>query len=231
MIPFRKRKHADSEEGCKRPLKQKSTNVRRRRRNDKDKLGSSHSTNARVATIDIQPRLMPTSLVFESENVSIRLVEEELSQTVSFRDIGGSPKSQRRLSTDMMDISEQSIQLEDFNQPPNSTSTPLASPCKNDYIENEAPLYQPQEYSPTTVDQYLQSRCMLSPIYHTKPYMENPRVKQLGCAEFSKLQIIPVCPNTGGRSKSSVGTHFYHSSGEHATYHGSSLSRSYNSGR
>lgn len=120
-----------------RPLKQKSTNVR----SPRDTKAGGCAPGARA----VRTR---TDVVFSSENVAIRLVED-----VSEEDAPAAAPL-RRLNENT-DVSVLSLQLDEFDQPPNSTSTPLGSPGRSASLGM---------HCAPDVDAYLRSQGLLSPV-------------------------------------------------------------------
>ncbi|AGO11074.1 AaceriAFR407Cp [[Ashbya] aceris (nom. inval.)] len=138
MIPFRKRKHRQMDpDSSTRPLKQKPTNVR----GPRDTKAGSCVPGARA----VRTR---ADVVFSNENVAIRLVEDMSEESAQ----AAAPL--RRLNENT-DVSVLSLQLDEFDQPPNSTSTPLGSPGRRE---------SPGAYRAPDVDAYLRSQGLLSPV-------------------------------------------------------------------
>ncbi|AET39571.1 uncharacterized protein Ecym_4535 [Eremothecium cymbalariae DBVPG len=245
MIPFKKRKHkqVDPNDTALRPLKQKSTNVRGRRTKEKGK-GTTDTQSDTAAThskgnSDARSKWksqVDGDVVFYNENVSIRLVEEQSLAAPSIADdVSGVFTSLRRQNQDAVELSQRSIQLEDFDQPPASTSTPLVSPQKQDLADPDALsarlAHSKQSDSTTGYKQRYpqQPQAPISPIYCKNPHIDyNNPYELAACLQLPRL-ASPGYLSLGGKSNHSSPSHShtYQSSGAQATYQGSSISRSY----
>lgn len=227
MIPFRKRNHkqVDHNDSCLRPLKQKSTNIRRRQNSDR-----KYDINYKVTTSENLSNAVnrESNLVFDTDDVLIRLMDNPPT-TESIPEREEAFNTPRRLSEEITELSQQSIQLEDFDQPPYSTSTPLVSPTRDEFFQFDRPVYSYiQQHTPTEVGHYLQSQRLMLPIYYNKPEFSNFQSDNFDCADNFKFQTVPQQANSMDRvrSKSSETMHTYQSSWDHAIHYNFSFNKS-----
>lgn len=209
----RKRTTCDDSESELLPLRAKSTNVKKRTGFDKNIrfLGDTNSVGGGKADKYMKQADYKDSdnLLFASDHVSIRLGESTPKRE---RRPKGSPQNSQRDQQEqrLIDSPNTSLQISDFDVPPESTSTPLPSPGK----PNTSLINRSEEVR-------------FSPIYHSTNYNWIPELhdpETIG-------QRIYSPPKTGKRyyrsltaHKTSSGTSddiAYHSSAGDATYHGS----------
>lgn len=183
------------------PLKSKSTNVRTRTGFDKSLrfLGDTNSVGGKVDKFMKTGPDDKQELVFTNDHVSIRL-----------GDLNNAPesgKSQGRLS----ESPNTSLQLDEFNEPPDSTSTPIPSPSK--YLDKwEVNVRQAPD----------------SPIYYSSNNDWNQNFLDHNGNNY-RIFSTPLA-NRGGKetkhanqsSDDTTGNSTFISSGGDATYNGSS---------
>ncbi|CDO94246.1 unnamed protein product [Kluyveromyces dobzhanskii CBS 2104] len=199
------------------PLRAKSTNVRKRSGFDKNIrfLGDTNSVGGqRVDKYVKQPASAhedkdEENVLFASDHVSIRFGElTPKSRRKSKEPIPHYYKEQQQQR--LIDSPNTSLQLSDFDVPPESTSTPLPSPSK---------------YSSSLV--YRNDEHTFSPIYHSTNYNWNPELhdpETIGQRIYS-----PSKPGKGYGRRQGVNDYTsessdeiaYQSSAGNATYHGS----------